>query len=164
MVEARIIGTLAEILPTSHSWMKDMEVIGEGIGIDLMNPEKRCNSRQIGDKGEDVAALFLERMGIEVLERNWRCSFGEVDIIARDGETIILLEVKTRITTKRNDEIAPELAVGSRKRAKYQKLALIYLAKAPQYDSVRFDVAAVKLIDKDTARIRYLAGAFEWDY
>ncbi len=164
MVESHIVGTLAEILPTSHSWVRDMEVVGEDIGIDLMNPEKKCNSRQIGEKGEEVAALFLERMGIEILERNWRCSFGEVDIIARDDDTIILLEVKTRIMTGRNEEVTPELAVGSRKRAKYQKLALIYLAKTPQYDSVRFDVAAVKLLNKDTARIRYLAGAFEWDY
>ena len=54
--------------------------------------------------------------------------------------------------------------MGSRKRAKYEKLALIYLAKQVQIDSVRFDVAAVRLVDNDTAYMRYLVGAYEWDY
>lgn len=150
-----------KLLP-EQSWVRDIEVVGEGIGVDLA--KDTYNSRQIGDKGEDVAALYLERKGIEILERNWRCSFGEVDIIARDDNTIILLEVKTRTMRNNEERVIPELAVGSRKRAKYEKLALIYLAKQVQVDSVRFDVAAVRLVDKDTAYMRYLVGAYEWDY
>ena len=166
MAEASYLsGSFLTVLPSSSKWIRDVEVVGEGIGIDLASGEKRPSSREIGAKGEDITALYMERQGLEILERNWRCSFGEVDIIARDDDTVVLVEVKTRATRDDdNDEIAPELAVGNRKRSKYEKLALIYLAKRPYIDSVRFDVAAVKLVDADTARIRYMAGAYEWDY
>lgn len=154
--------SFSTMLPATQGWVRDIEVVGKGIGVDLAN--KAYNSRQIGEKGEEVAALYLERKGIEILERNWRCSFGEVDIIAREDNTIILLEVKTRTSRGDDEHVVPELAVGSRKRAKYEKLALIYLAKQVQIDSVRFDVAAVRLVDNDTAYMRYLVGAYEWDY
>ena len=91
--------------------------------------------------------------------------FGEVDIIALDGDTVVLVEVKTRVAQGgKADEIVPELAVGNRKKGKYQKLALMFLSLRPQYDSIRFDVAAVSLVDRDRARIRYLTSAFEWDF
>ncbi len=162
MQDAQTTYSFSTILPATQGWVRDIEVVGKGIGVDLAN--KTYNSRQIGEKGEEVAALYLERKGIEILERNWRCSFGEVDIIAREDNTIILLEVKTRTSRSDDEHVAPELAVGSRKRAKYEKLALIYLAKQVQIDSVRFDVAAVRLVDSDTAYMRYLVGAYEWDY
>ena len=118
----------------------------------------------LGNLGEDYACDVLEALDYEVLARNFRSRFGEVDIIARDGNTIVLVEVKTRVSHARDEDVAPELSVGNRKRGKYQKLALIYLAKEPRFDSVRFDVAAVKLVDKNTARIRYMTSAYEWDY
>ena len=142
--------------------LREVDVVGEGVGLDLARWE--YTNRQIGDKGEDAVAYYVEQRGMEVLERNWRCYFGEVDIIARDGSTIVLIEVKTRLATYSEEEIEPEHAVRTRKRNKYEKLALIYLSKQSEVDSVRFDVAAVKLVDKNTARIRYLVGAYEWDY
>ncbi|MBR3318650.1 MAG: YraN family protein [Atopobiaceae bacterium] len=142
--------------------VREVDIRGEGFGLDLAREE--YTNREIGDKGEDVVAYYIEQRGMEVLERNWRCTFGEVDIIARDGNTIVLLEVKSRLATYCEEEIEPEQAVRTRKRNKYEKLALIYLSKQVEVDSVRFDVAAVKFVDKNTARIRYIVGAYEWDY
>lgn len=166
MADSFVQGSLTTMNSGTSQWIKDVEVVGEGIGLDFSDDAHAYSSRMIGSKGEDIAALFMERMGIEILERNWRCSLGEVDIIAREGDTILLVEVKTRSlhALRIDDEPIPELAVGSRKRGKYEKLALIYLSKKPQYDSVRFDVVAVKLIDSNTARVRYMAGAYEWDW
>ena len=164
MADSYVACSFVSILPGTSEWARDIEVVGEGIGIDLSARDVHYSSREIGNKGENVVALYLERAGIEILERNWRCTFGEVDIIALDGETVVLLEVKTRVARGGDAELAPELGVGGRKRNKYQKLALIYLSKRPQYDSVRFDVAAVSLVDADMARIRYLTSAYEWDY
>lgn len=147
-------------IPEGFGWVRDVEIVGEGVGLDFEN--YTYTNRQIGDKGEELAALYLERMGVEVLERNWRCSYGEVDIIARDGDTVILLEVKTRLVRDDDDEIEPEQAVGKRKRNKYEKLALVYLAKQTQVDSVRFDVAAVKILGKDHAQLHYTPTAYEW--
>lgn len=162
MAKSNSSALATSMLPGDLGSVHDVDVMGEGIG--LTQDRSQYTNRQIGDKGEDIVAHYVELLGMEVLERNWRCSFGEVDIIARDGSAIVLLEVKTRLAAYDEDEIEPEHAVRTRKRNKYEKLALIYLAKQTEVDSVRFDVAAVKLVDKNTARIRYLKGAYEWDY
>jgi putative endonuclease len=54
------------------------------------------SKKKLGDRGEDAAAAYLERSGMTIVERNWRCKAGEVDIIAIDGEELVLCEVKTR--------------------------------------------------------------------
>ena len=57
--------------------------------------------RTIGGEGEERAARFLKRLGYQILHRNWRCRRGEIDIIARDGKTLVFAEVKTRRSTSR---------------------------------------------------------------
>ena len=146
----------------TSGWLRDIEIVGEGIGLSPVPAGH--TTREVGRHGEDLVAWYMEQKGIEILERNWRCHCGEVDIVARDGDTAILLEVKTRNCVDGNDELAPEIAVNSRKRRRYEKLALVYLATKPHIDSVRFDVAAVKLVGRNKAYVRYLAGAYEWDY
>lgn len=132
-------------------------------GGGLPKPPEECTNKQIGNYGEDLAAIFLESCGLLILERNWRCSFGEVDIIAQDDETLVLVEVKTRIACLEDNEIAPEVAVGYRKQAKYRKLALFYLSRHPRFEAVRFDVVAVQLHGENDVIVRHLDGAYEWD-
>lgn len=55
--------------------------------------------RRLGSEGEDFAARYLERLGWRVLERNWRCRDGEIDIVAADGDVLVIVEVKTRRST-----------------------------------------------------------------
>lgn len=165
MADPYVACSFVTTLPDTSGWVRDVEVAGEGIGIDLTAHGAHYSSREIGNRGEDITAQYLEREGFTILERNWRCLFGEVDIIALDGDTVVLVEVKTRVAQGgRVDDLVPELAVGNRKKGKYQKLALMFLSLRPQYDSIRFDVAAVSLVDRDRARIRYLTSAFEWDF
>jgi putative endonuclease len=52
--------------------------------------------RALGDYGERLAVRHLQTRGLQVLERNWRCADGEIDIVARDGDTVVICEVKTR--------------------------------------------------------------------
>ena len=54
--------------------------------------------KKLGERGEDAAAAFLDRIGMTVVERNWRTTAGEVDIIALDGDEVVFCEVKTRRT------------------------------------------------------------------
>ena len=129
----------------------------------LKKPLAECNNKTLGRLGEDLAALYLESKGMEILEKNWSCSFGEVDVIGEEDQTLILVEVKTRVADSSDTEIAPELAVDYRKQSRYRKLALMYLAKQSRLESVRFDVVAVKLIGEKRARLRHYAGAYEWD-
>jgi putative endonuclease len=127
-----------------------------------VKPVGEMTPREIGVEGERLAAEFLTRRGYQVLEQNWRCSAGEVDIIARDEDVHVLVEVKTRLALGDDSEDMPELAVDRRKREKYRKLALIYLATHPRVMSVRFDVIALNIVADRTARLRHLIGAFEW--
>ena len=83
--------------------------------------------KKLGDRGEDAAAAYLERSGMTVVERNWRCPTGEIDIVALEGETLVLCEVKTRRSTKKG---TPEDAVTPAKQRRYARLAAAYVQHA----------------------------------
>lgn len=121
-----------------------------------------CSNKQIGAYGEELAVAYLESCDYVLCERNWRSTFGEVDIIAEDQGTIVLVEVKTRIAQSEDDIILPELAVDYRKRNRYQKLALVYLSLNSHVETVRFDVVALKLTGENEARLRHYPAAYEW--
>ncbi len=99
--------------------------------------------RRLGQWGEKVAALHLEAQGLAILERNWRCRDGEIDLVARDGETVVFIEVKTR---RGRDFGAPEEALTSHKAAKLMQLGQQYMADC-ELDDVdwRIDLVAVEL-------------------
>jgi putative endonuclease len=114
--------------------------------------------KNVGKKGEDLACSLLQHNGAEVLERNWKCQAGEADIIAREDGDLVFVEVKTR----RNIAAGfPEEAVTAQKRARYEKIALLYLADHDLPSSrVRFDVIAVTLISENKTLIRHHRDAF----
>lgn len=94
-----------------------------------------------GRRGEEAAARFLMKMGFSILERNHRCRFGEIDLIARAGELLVFVEVKARTDGRFGS--GPE-AVDRRKQTRIQKTALHYLATYPGPEPlIRFDVIAV---------------------
>jgi putative endonuclease len=96
---------------------------------------------QAGASSEDRAAAFLLRHGYRIVERNFRCKVGELDIVARDGETLVFVEVRSR----RSDQYGSALdAVGVRKQQKVSRVAMLYIAwKRPRFDQARFDVVAI---------------------
>lgn len=119
--------------------------------------------REVGIEGENLATHHLELKGYEVIERNWRCHWGEADIIALDDDVVVLVEVKTRIDLDADFDLIPELAVDSAKERRYGLIALAYLMEHPGLYSVRFDVIAVSLISDDHARLRHMLSAFVWE-
>ena len=115
----------------------------------------------LGKKGEDLAIVQLRALKYKILERNFRCSLGEIDIIAREKDTLVFVEVKTRRT---KDFGGPAAAVNARKQRQLSRVALTYLnmKKLPQIPA-RFDVVSVELIPP-TPRIEVLRDAFELCY
>lgn len=110
--------------------------------------------------GEGAAALCLAAKGYRIVERNWRCPLGEVDLICRDGETLVFVEVKTRHSSAAG---TPEEAVTPSKQARLVRLAQAYLARlGGEPPPCRFDVVAV---DRSGAvpRLRHLKSAFRAD-
>jgi len=113
---------------------------------------------EIGRRGEDAAATYLEHGGYTIVERNWRCKAGEIDIVALDGEALVLVEVKTRRTISKG---TPEEAVSPTKQKRISRCASAYIQKAG-LDSceVRFDVIAIRPIAEDRALLRHHRAAF----
>ena len=115
-------------------------------------------SKRLGERGEDAAAAYLERIGMTVVERNWRCPSGEVDIVALDGNEIVLIEVKTRSSVAKG---LPEEAITPTKQRRYRKIAAAYLQHAGTAEpGVRFDAITVLAVGDDRALLRHHRAAF----
>jgi putative endonuclease len=113
-----------------------------------------------GKEGEKIAAVFLKKNGYRITEINFRCVLGEIDIIARDKDKIVFIEVKTR---KSGELGYPEQAVGIRKQKKMSQLALWYLQKNNITDSAaRFDVVAIT-ISSSGNEIKLIKNAFDFN-
>ncbi|TFE25027.1 YraN family protein [Cohnella luojiensis] len=113
-----------------------------------------------GRAGEDAAAEHLLQLGYIVVERNWRCRSGEIDLVAQDGETLVIVEVRSRTNPTRFGSAVE--AITPRKCRQVRELATIYLkhGKAEPH-SVRFDVVAVTFQQEGiVAEIKHLKGAF----
>lgn len=112
----------------------------------------------LGDRGENRAARYLRERGYKILIRNFRCPLGEIDIVARDGRTLVFCEVKTRA----EDNPTPEEQVNNFKQHQITKAAKYYLGRygVPQPPS-RFDIVAVVWPDGREPQIRHTQYAFE---
>jgi len=112
----------------------------------------------MGDRGENLAARFLRNKGYKIIVRNYRCELGEIDIVAKDGRTLVFVEVKTRAY----DDPSPEDQVNAAKQHQLTKAAKIYLSRygLPQ-PPARFDVVAVVWPNGRDPIIRHTPHAFE---
>jgi putative endonuclease len=100
--------------------------------------------RHTGESGESLAVKLLKRNGYKIIEQNYRCKLGEIDIIAEDDGVLSFVEVKAR----RTDEFEePKSAVTPQKQRKISMVALEYLKETEQMDkNARFDVVAILLL------------------
>lgn len=124
--------------------------------------KRGVKNRELGRRGEAAAARYLEQFGYEVLELNWECPVGEADIIARDSEALVFVEVKTRTSIEKG---FPSEAVDAEKRSRYEKIALWYLRDYEYVDiPVRFDIVALVVVAEDRALIKHYVNAFSAGY
>ena len=111
--------------------------------------------KSLGSRGEEIAVKFLKKNRYKILERNYKSKLGEIDIIARDKDTLCFIEVKTR---KNAHYGLPQEAVDKYKRSRLIKAALFYMKEKKLSDcSFRFDVIAV------TDQIRLIKNAFSME-
>jgi putative endonuclease len=117
--------------------------------------------KELGKKGEEMAARFLKKNGYRIIEKNYVCKMGEMDIIAKEKDTLVFIEVKTRTSTTYGP---PQLSVTPRKQSQMSKVALYFL-KEKKLDDVksRFDVVAILLGPKGE-EIELIKDAFELQY
>jgi putative endonuclease len=115
----------------------------------------------LGKLGEDLARKRLKDLGYRILKTNYRCSLGEIDLVARDGDVLVFAEIKTR----KNESLAQvKEAVTKRKQIQISKVALAYMKSNNLWGSkARFDVVAIGLID-GKKEIEIIKDAFELAY
>lgn len=119
------------------------------------------NRLALGKKGEELAAAKLTAMKYRILERNYRCPLGEMDIIAREKGSLVFVEVKTRAT---RDFGGPAAAVHEKKQRQLSRVALLYLNhKKIRGGPARFDVVAVDLSGFEP-KIEVIQNAFDLLY
>jgi len=95
----------------------------------------------LGQQGEQIAATFLAQAGLSVLERNWRCKEGEIDIVAIDGRTLVICEVKTRSGLRFGTPIE---AITRQKAWRLRKLAVLWVnAHGLIFEAIRIDIVGV---------------------
>jgi putative endonuclease len=108
-----------------------------------------------GAQAEQLAAQFLQQNGLTLLQRNYRCRHGEIDLVMRDGDTLVFVEVRLR---SRGDFGGAAASINAAKQAKLIRTAQHYLAAQPRTPACRFD--AVLLHALDGSDIEWLRNAF----
>ena len=115
-------------------------------------------NRLLGSRGERLAARYLRRLGIRAILRGYRCPpFGEIDLIARDGQTLVFVEVKTRTEGNPAEAVTPE------KQRRLTRAAEVFLDRHHLRDvPCRFDVVAIRWPDgRGEPEVRHYRNAFE---
>ena len=114
-------------------------------------------TKSLGRKSEELAVAFLRKNGYRILERNYSCRSGEIDVVACEGDTICFVEVKSR---RSEDYGAPETGVTRSKMRRITNVALCYLTQKRVQDAdCRFDVVSV-LMKESKPEIELFRGAF----
>jgi putative endonuclease len=120
--------------------------------------------RRTGAIAEDLVATRLAAAGWEIVERNARTRFGELDIVARDGRTLVFVEVKGARAAARFGPEKPILSIDFHKQRRVRRLATAWMSERrdqPPYEEIRFDAAGVTLDRAGRAvAVEYLKGAF----
>lgn len=116
------------------------------------------SSTEKGAHYEAAACRYLEKHGLTLLERNFRTRSGEIDLVMRDGRTLVFVEVKFRASTSHG---GPLEAVTASKQRRIKRTALFYLSQTKiYYDSIRFDVLGMTRANQGIEYI-WVKGAFE---
>ena len=121
----------------------------------------KTKRQKFGEQGEALAVQLLKKAGYKIIETNYRTPLGEVDIIARDRDTIVFVEVKTRSSVHFG---SPKWAVTPTKQRKISMVALAFLKATGQSTArARFDVVAV-ISNRDAPHVEIIKNAFELAY
>ena len=128
------MGSLARLIERIREWLSASGRTGA-------EAARRRNGIPLGRTGERIAARHLRRSGYRLLARNFRAAGAEIDLIAAEGETIVFVEVKTRMGTRSG---RPEEAVDARKQERIYRAAEVYLSRSRAYERpIRFDIVAI---------------------
>ena len=125
-----------------------------------MTTQQRFKTRIItGITGEQIATSEMMQKGYQILENNYRCHIGEIDIVASNNEFLVFVEVKTR--TEGKTKVDPLISITQKKRQKLKNLGMFYVRQKGIYNKQpRFDVIAIMLLKDNTHHLQHIENAF----
>ncbi len=112
---------------------------------------------KLGEKGEELAVKFLKKNGYKIIEQNYKTPLGEIDIIAKDGDAIVFIEVKARESLAYG---MPFESVNRAKKRKIARVALLYLKRFKEVPPCRFDVISI-YYENNKHQFELIRDAFE---
>ena len=126
-----------------ETWLL-LEERGKKENLNYKDLNKRLSKRELGNLGENLAVEHLQREGLKILARNYRCPKGEMDIIARDGDCLVFVEVRTRSSSSSG---RAEESIVFHKLQRLKAIAMLYLLEQniKKWPSLRFDVVAINI-------------------
>lgn len=138
-----------------QAWVEKLSKLWTGSADGAARGKKKD---ALGERGENLAAKELQKLGYRIYVRNFKCHLGEIDIIARDGKTLVFVEVKTRVA----DDPTPEEQINETKMHQITKSAKHYLSRyGDPKPPARFDVVAIVWSPGQPPVIRHTPNAFE---
>jgi putative endonuclease len=118
--------------------------------------QRSLRPHQLGRRGEELAARYLTEQGWVILDRNWRCSLGEIDLVGLDGRQLVVVEVKTRSSLRAGTALE---AVTTRKVRRLRRLAGLWLAERERgWTAVRIDAVGIHMAVDRTFTIEHIRG------
>lgn len=124
--------------------------------------ELNMSAQRTGQKGEAIAAQYLRQQGYEIVQMNWRCRLGEIDVIAQQGDTLIFIEVKTRHAVESGDALASITPLKGQKLVRAAHYYLNTQGHDPDVTLWRLDAIAVVLHAGQTPQIEHVEDALGW--
>ena len=120
-----------------------------------------CHGTARGRQAEKLARRYLQDRGLKLIAANYRCRYGELDLVMRDGALLVVVEVRSRRSDRHG---RPEASIDFRKKRRIALSARCFLRDHPQYSGMmlRFDVVGI-LTEDERARIRWIPNALEFD-
>lgn len=134
--------------------------VNDGLG----KPLSHCSKEEVATYAMDLACVYLEKCGLEVIGRDWQSKLGGADIECRDGRRAVLVEVRPSARDSKDCYEEPiEIKVGPRSRKKYRESTMSYFSKHAALDSVRYDVIGMRIYSGHDAKLRHIVGAFGYE-
>ena len=119
----------------------------------------RASTKQTGDAAERIAESYLEAQGLKLLARNYRCRFGEIDLVMQERDTLVFVEVRLRRNHKGNDFGGPAASITATKQARIIAAAQHYLSGMKHLPPCRFDAILMNAANANS--VEWMQGAFE---
>ena len=137
-----------------------MSFFKEGVWPFQLGKKNTKTGQKTGLQGEDIAVSFLEAQGYNIVARNYRQRFGEIDIVAQDAKTLVFVEVKTRKSDRFG---SPFEAIDTRKQIKLSRMSQDYISRNNLEDrSARFDVVSIRLTQGSAPEVQLIRDAFDF--